>query len=62
MSDELKSLKNYIQVLQKELATGNATEHTHRPALKALIESLSPGVTATQDKMPGQSAEVYQAP
>jgi len=26
--------KNYIQSLQADLARGNASEHTHRPALK----------------------------
>lgn len=49
MSDELKSIQNYRQALQKELATGNTTEHTHRPALKTLIESLVPGVIATNE-------------
>ena len=49
MSDELKPFQNYIQALQKELATGNTTEHTHRPALKTLIESNVPGVIATNE-------------
>lgn len=29
----------YLHALQKELSRGDATEHTHRPALKSLIES-----------------------
>ena len=49
MSDELKPFQSYIQALQKELATGNTTEHTHRPVLKTLIESISPGVIATNE-------------
>jgi hypothetical protein len=44
MKWEARHIQNYIQALHKELATGNTTEHTHRPALKTLIESLVPGV------------------
>ena len=43
------SISSYIQALQKELATGNTTEHTHRPALKTLIESNVLGVIATYE-------------
>jgi hypothetical protein len=39
----------YRRQIEKELQAGNATEHTHRPALKTLIESLAPGVTATNE-------------
>ena len=45
----LKLLAQYILTIEKELAAGNATEHTHRPALKALVESLAKGVTATNE-------------
>jgi len=31
--------KIYLQALQSALAAGDATEHTHRPALKGLLES-----------------------
>lgn len=43
------SFKIYLQALQNALAAGDATEHTHRPALKALLEVLEPGVTATNE-------------
>jgi len=43
------SFKIYLQALQNALAAGDATEHTHRPALKSLIEALEPGVTATNE-------------
>jgi hypothetical protein len=43
------SISSYIQALQKELATGNTTEHTHRLALKTLVESNVPGVIATNE-------------
>lgn len=41
--------KTYLQSLQTDLARGNATEHTHRPALKALIEALGERLTATNE-------------
>ena len=42
-------IHDYIQALEKELAAGNTTEHTHRPALKALFQSLNPVITATNE-------------
>jgi len=39
----------YLKSLESELIRGDATEHTHRPALKAFIESLSPDITATNE-------------
>jgi hypothetical protein len=39
----------YRRQIERELKQGDATEHTHRPALKALIESLAPGLTATNE-------------
>jgi hypothetical protein len=39
----------YRRQIEKELQAGNATEHTHRPALKTLLESLASGVTATNE-------------
>ena len=41
MGVETKPFLDYIRALEKELAAGNATEHTHRPALKILIESVA---------------------
>ena len=49
MSDELKSLQDYIHAIEKKLVSGDATEHTHRAALQALIESLLSGVSATNE-------------
>jgi len=45
----LKLLAQYVHTIEKELAVGNATEHTHRPALKTLMEGLAKGVTATNE-------------
>lgn len=39
----------YRQQIERELQAGNPTEHTHRPALEDLIESLASGVTATNE-------------
>jgi len=49
MSDSLKAFNAYIRTIEKELALGNATEHTHRPALKTLFESLAEGIVATNE-------------
>ncbi len=39
----------YLKAIEKALAAGNATEHTHRPALKSFIEQLADGITATNE-------------
>jgi hypothetical protein len=43
------TIPEYIAALKKNLARGDATEHTHRPALKALLESLSENIVATNE-------------
>jgi hypothetical protein len=43
------SLKHYFITIENTLKAGNATEHTHRPALKALLESLDLHITATNE-------------
>ena len=45
----LNHFKIYFQSLQKELAAGDATEQTHRPALKSLVQALVPGILATNE-------------
>ena len=45
----LDPIKAYLKQIEAALTAGNATEHTHRPALKALIEALAPGVTAVNE-------------
>jgi hypothetical protein len=42
-------IDTYRRQIERDLQAGNSTEHTHRPALKDLIESLAPGVTATNE-------------
>ena len=41
--------REYVRQLQAAVARGNATEHTHRPALKTLLESALDGIAATNE-------------
>ena len=45
----INEFRAYVKSLNDNLALGNATEHTHRSALKTLIESIRDGVTATNE-------------
>jgi hypothetical protein len=45
----INPLTTYSKAVEASLQAGNATEHTHRPALKALIEALAPGVNAINE-------------
>src|SRR5438874_1076703 len=42
-------LRNYLRKIPPPPPPPNATEHTYRPNLKDLSESLFPGVTATNE-------------
>ncbi|HZM06374.1 MAG TPA: type ISP restriction/modification enzyme [Candidatus Saccharimonadales bacterium] len=42
-------LTDYLRKLEQALKRGDATEHTHRPALKALIEALDEKVVVTNE-------------
>lgn len=42
-------IRAYLQTLEANLRAGDATEHTHRPALKALLESMAPGTLAVNE-------------
>lgn len=42
-------LEDYRIQLEADLKRGNATEHTYRSTLKALLESLFPGIVATNE-------------
>ena len=44
-----KHIKQYLEQLARHYAAGHATEHTYRPALQALLESLIPGVLVTNE-------------
>ena len=42
-------ISDYLRQLELALKRGDSTEHTHRPALKELIETLDAKVTATNE-------------
>ena len=42
-------LSDYRKAVEREIKAGNATEHSFRPALKALLQGLAPGVLATNE-------------
>lgn len=46
----MSAVDSYLHALQKELSRGDSTEHTHRPALKILIESSFTGLHANEPK------------
>ena len=40
-------LRQYVKAIERDVIGENATEHTHRPALKVLMESLLPKTRVT---------------
>lgn len=45
----MKGFRDYLKQIQSEFSSGNATEHTYRPALKSLLESLESDIEATNE-------------
>jgi hypothetical protein len=43
------SVAQYLAEVRRILARGDATEHTYRPTLQRLIQSLAPGIIATNE-------------
>ncbi len=43
------SIKHYLDTVKKDVEAGRATEHTHRPALKALLETLDLTINAVNE-------------
>ncbi|MGQ4809960.1 hypothetical protein NKDENANG_03403 [Candidatus Entotheonellaceae bacterium PAL068K] len=43
------SIAKYLKELNRQFSAGTATEHTHRPALKALLESAIPRALVTNE-------------
>lgn len=54
----MNPIQDYLRRIEKALTAGNATEHTYRPALKTLIESINNDITATNEPR----REQYGAP
>ena len=42
-------VSKYLDAIRRDVLAGNSTEHTHRPALKSLIEALHPDLVATNE-------------
>lgn len=45
----LSSIETYLQQIESALKQGDATEHTHRPFLKTLVEALGEKIIATNE-------------
>ncbi len=45
----MADIKSYLKEVEKLHAAGNATEHSYRPALQALLQSFDTGITATNE-------------
>ena len=48
-SPHMTSFGAYLDEIKKNLARGDATEHTHRAALQALLQSVGKGIIATNE-------------
>ena len=49
MAEIDKIFETYISEINKAYSRGDATEHTHRPALKSLIEAIDNKITAINE-------------
>jgi predicted helicase len=45
----MTAFADYLAAIKQNLAHGDATEHTHRPALKTLLEAVDKGIIATNE-------------
>jgi hypothetical protein len=54
----MKPIPEYLRKIEKVLLAGNATEHTYRPALQVLVESMAPDIVAANEP----KREQYGAP
>ena len=45
----MNALAEYLREIRKNLEKGDSTEHTHRPALKALLETTGKDIVATNE-------------
>ena len=46
---DMSRFRQYVREIRENLELGNSTEHTHRPAFKALLESAYDSFTATNE-------------
>jgi len=45
----MSNVGQYLAALRNNLRTGDATEHTHRPALKEFVDSIAPAINAVNE-------------
>ncbi len=45
----MSDIQTYLNQIERAYVRGDATEHTHRPFLKTLVESFQSGITATNE-------------
>jgi predicted helicase len=45
----MNDIQTYLDQIERAYSRNDATEHTHRPFLKTLVESLQSGITATNE-------------
>jgi predicted helicase len=45
----MSDIQTYLNQIERAYIRGDATEHTHRPYLKNLVESIQSGITATNE-------------
>src|SRR5664280_1680313 len=48
-ADASAAFRAYLEEIGRNLTAGNATEHTHRPALQNLLQTLDPSVRAVNE-------------
>ncbi len=58
LAESKAAVSLYLNQVESDLKTGNATEHTHRAALAQLFNTLIMGSTATNEPKRGK----YGAP
>jgi hypothetical protein len=45
----MSDIQTYLNQIERAYIRGDAAEHTHRPYLKNLVESIQSGITATNE-------------
>jgi len=45
----IAAFREYLRQIEAALSRGDATEHTHRPSLKIMLEGIIPGIVATNE-------------
>jgi nucleoside diphosphate kinase len=49
LNKRLEAIAAYLKQVGKDLARGDSTEHTHRPALQQLVQQLHKGIVCVNE-------------